>query len=140
MLIDMYSLIENVVGSSFLVWGLAILLNKHIIKSFFKIFTNIEKNEVLILLTASMFLILGLITVWAHNDWYIGLSLIVTLIGWIITIKSSLWLCFPRQLAQISKKFSKLIEKPWFRFVYGGITLLIGLLILWKTFFSSEML
>lgn len=134
MIVDIYDLTESVIGSAMVIWGLALLINKHIIKSFFETFTNIEKNEILILLTASMFLILGLITVWTHNDWY-SLSLIVTLIGWLITIKSSLWLLFPRQLAKISKRFANLILKSWFRFVYGAVTLLIGLLILGKEFF-----
>lgn len=133
MLIDMYSVIESVIGSSLVIWGLAVIFNKNIIKSFFETFTNIEKNEFLILITASMFLILGLITVWAHNDWY-SLSIIVTLIGWLITIKSSLWLFFPKQLAKISKNFSNLILKPWFRFAYGAIAILIGLVVLGKEF------
>ena len=133
MIVDIYELIESVIGSSLIIWGLALIINKHIIKSFFETFTNIEKNEALTLLTASMFLILGLITVWAHNDWY-SLSIIVTLIGWLITIKSSLWLFFPKQLAEISKKFANLILKSWFRFAYGIAIILIGLLILGKEF------
>ena len=131
MIVDIYDLIESVMGSLMVLWGLILLLNKSILKSFFETFTNVEKNEVLVLLTASMFLILGLITVWAHNDWY-SLSLIVTLIGWLVTIKSSLWLCFPKQLAKITKKFSNLVLKSWFRFVYGFALILIGLLILGK--------
>ena len=61
MLVDMYAVVESVVGSTLVIWGLALMVNKHIIKSFFDTFTNIEENETLNYLTASMFLILGLI-------------------------------------------------------------------------------
>ena len=96
MLVDMYSVIESVVGSALVIWGIAVMVNKHIVKSFVDTFTNIEENETLLYLTASMFLILGLITIWVHNDWYLNTAVIVTIMGWILAIKFSLWLLFPR--------------------------------------------
>ena len=130
MLIDMYSLVESVVGSSLIIWGLALIVNQRIIQSFFNTFIDIENNETLGYLTASMFLILGLITIWVHNDWYWGIAIIVTLMGWILTIKASLWLLFPLYLSWLTKKFSPLVLNFWFRIVYGSVTLILGLLIL----------
>lgn len=132
MFIDMYSLVENVLGSVLLIWGVALVVNKHIIPAFVKTFMDIEKNETLAYLTASMFLILGLITVWVHNDWYWSLTVIVTLLGWLITIKSSLWLFFPRFLTKLAKKFSPLVLHTWFRIPYGLLVAILGLLILSK--------
>ncbi len=133
----MYSLVEVVVASSLIIWGLSLIINKHIVQSFYNAFTNIEKNEILIYLTASMFLILGLITVSVHNDWYLNPAIIVTLIGWIITIKSSLWLFFPRLLTKITKKSSVLILNSWFRFVYGAIIILLGMIVFVKHYVEN---
>lgn len=137
MLVDMYAVVESVVGSALVIWGLAIIVNKHIIKSFFDTFTNIEENETLSYLTASMFLILGLITVWVHNDWYLNPAVIVTLLGWLLVIKSSLWLLFPKFFAQFAKKFSFLVLNTWFSFVYGAVTLILGLLIFSKHYVEN---
>ena len=130
MLIDMYSLVESVVGSSLIIWGLALIVNQRIIQSFFNTFINIKNNETLSYLTASMFLILGLITIWVHNDWYWGIAIIVTLMGWILTIKASLWLLFPLYFSWLTKKFFPFTLNFWFRIVYGLVTLILGLLIL----------
>ena len=139
MLTDMYSLVEAVVASCLVVWGLAFILNKHIVQSFFDTFTNIEKNETLSYLTAGMFLILGLITVWIHNDWHwrSPTVLLITLIGWTLVFKSSLWLLFPKFLADLAKKFSSLVLSAWFRMTYGIGILLVGLWIIVKYLFFS---
>ena len=70
MLIDMYSLVESVTASALILWGLALMINGRIIQSFYNTFTQVEKHETLNYLAASMFLLLGLITIWVHNDWY----------------------------------------------------------------------
>ncbi|MCZ0933478.1 MAG: hypothetical protein OXJ52_10070 [Oligoflexia bacterium] len=132
MLIDLYSLVENVIASSLIIGGIAFLVNSHIPRSLFDAFTDIKNNEVLIYLTAWMFLILGFITVWVHNDWYFGYSIIITLFGWILVIKASLWLLFPRHLIHLAKKMSFIVKSHWFRIVYGLALLLIGAFILVK--------
>ena len=132
MLIDMYSLVESVIASAFMIGGLAITVNSHIVRSLFDAFTDIEKNSALIHLTAWMFLILGLITVWTHNDWYFGYPIIITLFGWILLIKASLWLLIPRHLIRLAKKMSFIIKSSWFHIVYGLALLLIGLFIFIK--------
>ena len=132
MLTDMYSLVESVVGSTLIIWGLIFIVNRHIIQSFFDTFTNVEKNETFIYLIACMFLILGLITVFVHNDWHWGFTVIVTLMGWYITITSVLWLLFPRFLANLIKKFSPLVYKTWFGIACGVISMALGLLIMGK--------
>ena len=137
MLIDMYSLVESVAGSALLIWGLAFMLNGHIVQSFFDTFTNIEENETLSYLTASMFMILGLITVWVHNDWHFSITVIVTLLGWILTIKSTLWLFFPHFFARLAKKFSPLILNLWFRLSYGAFIIVLALAILGKNYIEN---
>ena len=134
MLIDMYSVVENVTASSLIFWGLALMINSHIIESFIKTFTNVEDNETLSYLTGSMFFILGLIVLFVHNDWYLSFSLIVTLTGWIVAIKAALWVLFPFFFARQLKKISPLILNFWFRMVSGGFLIILGLLIFLKYF------
>ncbi len=137
MFTDIYSLTESVVGSALIIWGLALLINKHILQSFVDTFTNIEDNETLSYLTASMFLILGLITTAVHNDWYWSSSLIVTLIGWILILKAGFWLFFPKIAARLAKKMSHLILSSWFRFVSAGGIIFLGLIVLGKYYMES---
>ena len=137
MFTDIYSLVESVVASSLIIWGVALIVNKHIVQSFFDTFTNIERNETLSYLTATMFLVLGLITVTVHNDWYWGSALIVTLIGWILVFKASLWLFSPKIAASLAKKYSHLILNSWFHFVYGAVIILLGLIVFGKYFVEN---
>ena len=132
MLIDLYSLVESVIASAFIIGGVALTVNPSIIRSLFDTFTDIENNEGLTYLTAWMFLMLGLITVWIHNDWYFGYSILVTLFGWILVIKASLWLLFPKSVIHLAKKMSFIIKNRWFHIVYGIALLLIGLFIFIK--------
>ena len=130
MLIDLYSLVENVIASAFVIGGIALTVNSGIVRSLFDTFTDIEKNEALIHLTAWMFLMLGLITVWVHNDWYFGYSILVTLFGWILVIKASLWLLIPKHIVRLANKMSFIVKNRWFHIVYGLALVLIGLFIL----------
>ena len=129
MTIDLYSLVENVIASAFMIGGLAITINSNIVRSLFNTFTDIENNEALIHLTAWMFLMLGLITVWVHNDWFIDYSLIITLFGWILVVKASLWLLIPKHIVRLAKKMSFIVLSKWFHIVYGLVLILIGLFV-----------
>ena len=128
----MYDLVENVIASAFMIGGLALMVNSGIVRSLFDTFTDIEKNEALVHLTAWMFLMLGLITVWVHNDWSFSYSILITLFGWILVIKASLWLFIPRHIIRLAKKMSFIVKSRWFHVVYGLALFLIGLFILIK--------
>jgi len=135
MLTDFYSLVETVAGSVLMIWGIALLVNKNVLSRMYKAFTtDINQNEVLTYLTATMFLILGLIIVWTHNDWYWGSSLIVTLLGWLIVVKTFLWMTWPKKLSSLAQFFSPWINKAWFQIAYGILIIVLGLIILSKYF------
>ena len=132
MINDLYSLVENVIASAFVIGGIALIVNPNITRSLFDTFTDIENNEGLIHLTAWMFLMLGLITVWVHNEWYFGYSILITLFGWILVIKAGLWLLIPKHIVHLAKKMSFIIKNRWFHIVYGAVLVLLGLFILVK--------
>ena len=130
MVVDLYSLVEKLTGSSMVLWGLALLINPKILLSFYNIFTKKEENETFLYLTAGMFLTFGLIIVWIHNDWYLAPSVIVTAIGWFLILKAMFWISFPSFAIKLIKKFYKLIASKWFPPVYGLGLMILGFLIL----------
>lgn len=138
MLVDLYSLVESVIGSALLIWGLVILVNKDLLPSLFHAFvTDVENNKALNYMVTGMFLICGLVIIWVHNDWYyMTTSVIVTILGWILTIKSIVWLMFYKSLAPMLKKLSPLVLNFWFRMVCGGWFVILALLILISKYYG----
>lgn len=130
MVVDLYSLVEKVTASSMILWGFSLLINPKILISFYNTFTDKEKNETFLYLTAGVFLTFGLIIIWIHNDWYLAPSVIVTAIGWILILKAMFWICFPALAIKLAKKFYKLISNKWFPPVYGVASIALGLFIL----------
>ncbi|MBC6415688.1 MAG: hypothetical protein GDA46_04775 [Bdellovibrionales bacterium] len=130
MILDLYSLIQKVTGSSLVLWGFALLVNPNIIQALYKTFTNKEDNEALIYLTAGMFLTFGLIIVWIHNDWFFSPALIITLIGWILIVKTMFWIVLPSVMIRITKKLSPFILNKWFILSYGVFLVILGTVIL----------
>jgi hypothetical protein len=72
---------------------------------------------------------IGLIIIFVHNIWT-GWSIIVTLIGWVLTIKSAFYLLFP----QIVKVFSGLSDEALRRnFLGGGVFMtVLGALLVFR--------
>ena len=116
---------ELVAGSALIIWGLAYLFNKDLLKSFYDMFLNIEQNKPLIHVTGYVFLFIGLFTLWFYGYW--RLESIVTILGWIITIESSLLLLCPRFFAWLVKKTSVIFLNVWFRIIIGGLHIILGL-------------
>ncbi|MCY4321543.1 MAG: hypothetical protein OXC37_03950 [Bdellovibrionaceae bacterium] len=137
MITDIYSLVEHVIGISLMIGGVVFIVNSHIPKALYNTYVNIEQNEGLIYMTAWMFLILGLITVLTHNDWYFGYSLIVTLFGWLVLVKAFLWLLLPKILIHFAKKMSFIIKHKWFHLIYGIIILILGLIVFMNLYMND---
>ncbi|MDI9818528.1 MULTISPECIES: hypothetical protein [unclassified Legionella] len=84
-----------------------------------------------IIVGASFGLVIGLIMVVVHNIWSMEPRVVVTILGWVILIKSILWLAIPDTMAVFSKK------------VYGGagyyvvvaILAILGIILLTKGFY-----
>ena len=137
MVTDLYSLIENVTGAGLVLWGFAVLINKSLLKSFYELVTDSEKNEALISLIATAFLIIGLSTVYTHNDWDLIPTVIVTFSGWVITVKAALWLLFPGLLAKAGRKLSPFLLNFWTRLSYGALLVIMGLLVLGHNYIEA---
>ena len=86
------------------------------------------------LLLATFYLPLGLAVVLAHNVWVLGLPVVVTLAGWILVVKSLVYLFYPRALFAIMPGNGRM--KNGFR-IAGLITFVLGALMTYQSFYRK---
>ena len=107
--------VEKLTALCFFVTGLSHILQPRVWVRFFIMLR--EKGEIGCFLNALIHFPLGAFIVSFHNVWH-GIPIIVTLIGWGLTLKSTIYFLFPgyglRMLATIS------MERSW-HFVVAGI-------------------
>jgi hypothetical protein len=88
-------LIERWFAIGWLVFGLSHLLHPAKWAALFMLLRDRETGG---LLVGTFNLLLGLFVILGHNVWTWGLPVIVTLAGWLMTLKSIIYLLFPRAL------------------------------------------
>lgn len=133
---SLYYVIELVMGFSLVLWGVGALINPNVVKSFLRLGTsNDETYELLSYLLAFIFLMLGLAIIVVHNDWFLQWSIITTLIGWVVTIKSFLWLAFRKKVKKIVQKFQHFLTASWFNIAYNVVLIVAGSLILFNYYY-----
>lgn len=104
--------IQKVAALFFLVLGLSYLLNARLWAGYAKTLLD-EPQRLLPILWVT--LPVGLVIVFLHNVWS-GWAIIITLAGWIISIKSAFYLLFP----QVVKLFSGWSEDELRHYLLGG--------------------
>ena len=87
-----------------------------------------EKGEVGSFLNALVHFPLGAFIVAFHNVWH-GLPLIVTLIGWGLTVKSTIYFVFPRYGVRMLGTIS--LERSWHFVVAGIFSVLLAAVIMY---------
>ncbi len=127
---DLYSFTEQLSAWLFIQWGLVILINKNILKKYLELFLD-EKHEMMSYFMAALFSVFGALVIFTHNDWIFGPSAAVTVMGWILAVKYSLWLAFTKIMRKAAKKFEPLIMSAYFSPVIGALSLALGGIILW---------
>ena len=95
-----------------------------------KIAADFLAHPVLICMSSSMYLIIGLLIVIEHNVWMGAWPVVVTLIGWIILLKGLMRLFFPEAFVKIMKDM--LARAPYL--VNSWVRLLVGLYLIWAGF------
>jgi hypothetical protein len=89
-------------------------------------------NPGLIMISGVIALAGGLAMILGHNIWTGGtLAVIITLIGWVVTLKGAMLLTLSSHSLQ--KLFLGMRYERWFIFYMGG-TLLLGLYLFWASF------
>ena len=126
---NLYSLVEVVLGTSLLLWGVALVIHVQSAQAFIDYVVDDDSSSVLTYIVAAMFLSWGLAVVWIHNEWVFDFPVIVTLIGWIWTIKCFLWLIIPKYLRKVLKTVQPVLKNHWFIRGYGAFIAILGGLI-----------
>lgn len=86
---------------------------------------NYTEDRTITISTGYITMLLGLVTVIAHNIWIWDLSIIITIIGWSTLIKGIIKVGFPGQINKQAQMFKK-HSTSW-----GVVIFLIGLFIFW---------
>lgn len=72
-------LIAKILGPIYLIVGLGMLLHKEHMRS---LFNEVAKSPALVYLGGVLALVIGTIIIRFHNDWTLGWTLLITLVGW----------------------------------------------------------
>ncbi len=120
----METAVEKLTALAFLVTGLSHIFQPRVWVRFFIILR--DKGEVGSFLNALIHFPLGALIVAFHNVWH-GIPLIVTLIGWGLTIKSTIYFLFPRYGVKMLGTIS--MERSWHFVVAGVFSVLLAAVI-----------
>lgn len=93
--------LAKIIGTYMLITSIAMLIN---LKFYKKALDEAVKSPMIILISAILTLILGILIVISHNVWIQGWPVIITIIGWLILIKGILLFFFPSGLSKCMKK------------------------------------
>ncbi|MCY4513213.1 MAG: hypothetical protein OXB86_05955 [Bdellovibrionales bacterium] len=129
---NLYSLVEVVLGSSLLLWGMALVIHVKSAQAVVDFIVNDETSFTLTYIMAAVFLSWGLAIIWIHNEWVFDFPVIVTLIGWLWTIKCFLWLVIPGPLRKGLKILYPILKNHWFLRGYGAFIAVLGALIIFS--------
>ena len=129
---NLYSLVEVVLGTSLLLWGVALVIHVKSAQAVIDFIVDDNYSPILTYIVASVFLSGGLAIVWIHNEWVFDFPVIVTLIGWVWTIKCFLWLVIPGTLRKVLKTLQPFLKNHWFIRGYGAFIAVLGKLIIFS--------
>jgi hypothetical protein len=87
---------------------------------------KLQGDSGVIMVSASFGLVLGLIMLVIHNTWLWESEVLITIIAWLVTIKSILWLSFPEKMVAVSK----VIYSGKSYYVMATIAIVIGIALL----------
>ena len=97
------------------------------------LFLPLRERETGGLLLALFNLPLGLVVVLGHNVWVWGIPVAVTLAGWVMILKSVVYLLFPRALSRVMPTNERM--ESAFR-IAGAVSMLLGALLSYDSFYQ----
>jgi hypothetical protein len=121
-------LIERWFAIGLLIFGLSHLLYP---AKWAAVFLPLRERETGGLILALFYLPLGLGVVLGHNVWVWGISVAVTLAGWVMVLKSVIYLLLPRALSRVMPTGERM-EKA-FR-IGGALGIILGALLVYDWF------
>ena len=132
------TLFHSVILAQFL--GLAMVITSIILLSRAQFYRDMLKSTKpdsgAVCLSSYVGLLLGIFLVVVHNLWVPGFRTVVTVICWIILIRSILWLSFPEKSLELTKK---VFAGPMFYVTYV-IIFLVGIFLVARGFYHHPLL
>jgi len=120
------TLIERWFAVGWLVFGLSHLLYP---AQWAALFLPLRERKTGGFLLALFNLPLGLMVVLGHNVWVWGIPVVVTVAGWVMVLKSVVYLLFPRALFLVMPTEARMTRA--FR-IAGAVSILLGLLLVYE--------
>ena len=96
--------LAKVIGLYLLIIGLGMLINR---KEFEPLIRQVVKDKLLIFLSGTMALLLGLLVVLSHNVWTPDWRGLITLLGWLTLLKGLMRVLLPSVAEQIRDSVMK---------------------------------
>ena len=124
------TLIERWFAIGWLLFGLSHVLYP---AKWAALFLPLRERETGGLLLALFNLPLGLVVVLGHNVWVWGIPVAVTLAGWVMILKSVVYLLFPRALSRVMPTDERM--ECAFR-IAGAVSILLGALLIYDSFYQ----
>jgi len=124
-------LIARILALVYLSFGIGMLLNKNYYQ---KALIQFVENSFVLLYGGYMAIVLGMIILSVHNSWLGKWTDIITLIGWIATLKGVWLLMFPK----LASQYRKLFENHNFVRALIPLVLLLGILFSYFGFYISN--
>jgi hypothetical protein len=127
----MTDVIAKVYSVGFFVIGVSHFVNARLWTDFFaELRTN---NRFAALLIGMFTLPIGLLLIIGHNIWLYDVRVLITIFGWIMTLKSVVYLWFPKSLEKvIPEKNSSPIKAR----IVGAIMIVLGAFLIKSVFFG----
>jgi hypothetical protein len=122
------TLIERWFAVGWLIFGLSHLMYP---ARWAALFLPLRERETGGLLLALFYLPFGLAVVLGHNVWVWGVPVAVTLAGWVMVLKSVVYLCFPRALARVMPTHERMVKA--FQ-IAGAASIVLGALLVYDGF------
>jgi hypothetical protein len=94
-------LIAKILGPVYLIVGLGMLLHNEHMRS---LFNEVANSPALVYLGGVLALVIGTIIIRFHNDWSLGWTLLITLVGW----------------GAVAKGVSRILAPDWSRELLAG--------------------
>lgn len=115
--------IAKVLGLYLLIMGIAMLLKANSIKV---VVHDVISSPPLVFISGAITLIFGLLLLVNYNVWQLNWFLAITLIGWVITIRSILCLFFPILAVHMMKKF---LHNDFLYYIITLIIIFLGVIL-----------
>ena len=130
---NLFLLAEQVLAYLFILWGLSFIVQTKLWVKLVKFLYSRDEQtfNLICLVNGLLWLPFGLFFVLTHNHWDMNSSIIVTVMGWLIVIKCSLLLLYPKIAFKAKVIYGKegSFLKKYIK-VCGILYTLIGLLVL----------